>query len=668
MCGIAGIWGVNFSSRKQLLESGIKAMNSALIERGPDDQGVYLDKSEPLGLGHTRLSILDLSKAGSQPMQSCSSRYSMTYNGEIYNHLEIRHELSKQFPSLAWKGTSDTETLIEAIDRWGIEPTLDRCVGMFAIALWDKKSRQITLIRDRFGEKPLYYGWTRFHDAKVFAFASDLKAFRALNGFCNPVSQKALGLYFKLMNVPAPLSIYEDIYKLSPGGILTIKNPNKVIDPEAAYSEKSYSKDTLLDRWWRLSSISNPREEDLYTDESAMVEDLDRLIGQSVKQQMLSDAPLGAFLSGGIDSTLVVSKMQEFSSGKVKTFTLGFDSEGYDESQVAESTANRLDTEHTNILVKPSEALAVIPKLSEIYSEPFADSSQIPTYLISKAASESVKVALTGDGGDENFGGYNRYTLVPTIWKNIKHLPIEAKNILSASIASVPAGLMERNLKIAERWRIKEKLEKLSSAVRDVNDIEDIYINLISVWSERDGFFSTKDSSAVRDRVNYLLESHPSYILKNDQARLMYLDSLDYLPNDILCKVDRASMSTSLETRAPFLDHRVAEAAWRIPKDLKIQSGRSKWPLRRLLYNKFPREHIDRTKIGFSIPVGRWLSGPLRDWSESLIRKAIASDLPFLDSHSIKKIWSEHLSGRRDSTNRIWTLLMYQQWMEDQRG
>ena len=665
MCGITGIWQTGAKTKEQMLATAQK-MTDTLTHRGPDDAGVWIDSEAALALGHRRLSIVDLSSAGHQPMLSVCGRYVISFNGEIYNHLALRTELNYRF-----RGHSDTETFIACIATWGLEEALKRCVGMFALALWDRQRRELTLVRDRFGEKPLYYGWVGKGVDQAFLFGSELKALRAYPGFSNPVSRYALEQYLRFMYVPAPLSIYEGIYKLEPGCLLTMTESSvgfvKRDDQEInEVSDKVFT----IKHWWSLKDSVAVSRESPITVESEAINELESCLNNAVRIQSSADVPISTFLSGGIDSSLIAALMQQQASEQgiapVKTFTIGFDDKTFDETPHAHLVARHLGTNHHEIRVNAKMAADVIPNLPWMYDEPFADSSQIPTHLLCRAVSEHVKVALSGDGGDELFGGYNRYLWGVRIWNHMSWLPYPMRQVLGRTIKSVSVNSWEALGGFTGFPQLGDKVHKLTALLNSARNIDDLYLCLISEWSD--------PGSVVRWNVEKTksLYSVPSdddlttSLMPNE--RMMVLDSLNYLPDDILCKVDRAAMACSLETRMPFLDHRVVELAWRLPMNMKIRGNQGKWVLRQILYKHVPHELIERPKAGFAIPIGQWLQGPLRDWAESLLSEQRLNEEGYLHAAPIRKAWVEHLSGKRDWTGRIWAVLMFQAWLEREKG
>ena len=654
MCGFTGFFANEFDRSLGSLDAVVSRMALAIKYRGPDDSGAWADAEVGIALGHRRLSIIDLSPAGHQPMHSSCGRYVLVFNGEVYNHLALRAELQSAGIAVAWRGHSDTETLLAGFVAWGVMGTLQRSVGMFAFALWDKVEHCVTLARDRFGEKPLYYGWVGNGTQCAFVFGSELKALRVFPLFDNPINRAALALYLQHCVVPAPHSIYDNIFKLQPGSMLTLRLSDLK------------TRRLSIESYWRLTDavregLANPVE-----DETEALSLLDAALREAIALQAVADVPLGAFLSGGIDSSAIVALMQSQSERPVQTFTVGFDEAGFDESHHALAVAKHLGTEHHEIRVKADDARLVIPLLPKLYDEPFADSSQIPTYLVCHAARQYVTVALSGDAGDELFGGYNRYFWAERVWNKIAWLPSTLRQTLGTAIQQLPT----------ERWdgfgrmlpgkhgiaRLGDKAYKLANRIKTVNSLDDLYRSLVTEWPQ--------DIDLVKGATPLPTNLDDTALvsgISEAEHRMMLWDSLTYLPDDILTKVDRAAMGVSLETRVPFLDHRVAELAWRLPLNMKIRDGMGKWALRQVLYKYVPRELIERPKAGFGIPVGQWLRGPLRDWAEALLDESRLEQEGYLKSAPIRHIWLQHLSGHHDWTVRLWTVLMFQAWLEENR-
>jgi asparagine synthase (glutamine-hydrolysing) len=638
MCGIAGLLG----QRGESLASVAGAMADALTHRGPDDRGTWEDTGAGIALGHRRLSILDLSAAGHQPMRSACGRLTIAFNGEIYNHLELRDELERGGFAPSWRGHSDTETILAAFVAWGVEPTLVRMVGMFAIALWDGEARALWLARDRLGEKPLYYGTM---DRRL-AFGSELKALRAVPGWAAEIDRDALTLLLRFGYIPAPYSIYRGIHKVRPGAALRLAS--------GGVEERTY--------WSAADVAARGSATPLVASEDEAAELLEARLTEAIKLQQIADVPLGAFLSGGIDSTTVVALMQRLGSRPVKTFSIGFHEADYNEAHHAKTVAQHLGTDHTELYVTPEEARAVIPKLPTMYDEPFADSSQIPTYLVSQLARRHVTVSLSGDGGDELFGGYNRYFLGESLWRRLERFPRAARFSAAGMIQRVKPATWNRLMRpvvpvLPRRLRYGnpgDKLHKLA-AVLGARDRQELYRFLVSQWHEPDGVVARAHEPPT------LLDGEAP-ALGGYTPTMMYLDLVSYLPDDILVKVDRAAMAVSLETRVPFLDHRVVELAWRIPLDLKVRAGEGKRILRRVLYRHVPRELIERPKMGFGVPIESWLRGPMRAWAEDLLSASRLREEGFFNPEPIRRRWEEHLSGRRNWHYALWHVLMFQAW------
>lgn len=654
------------------LERNAAHMADAIAHRGPDDAGVWSDAKAGVVLGHRRLAIVDLSAAGHQPMESATGRFVLAFNGEIYNHLEMRAELDAGEGARTWRGHSDTETLLAAFEHWGVEATLKKTVGMFAIALWDAQEFTLHLARDRFGEKPLYYGWAGEGDGRAFVFGSELKALRAFPGFGNTVCRKALAQYMRFMYVPAPRSIYTDVYKLEPGCLISVRRVAPETAPATPLRPPAVYETLTLSRWWSLADAVQAGTESRITDEVEAVDALEQRLEDAVRLQSLADVPLGAFLSGGVDSSTIVALMQKQATRPVKTFTVGFQEAGFDESPYARAVARHLGTDHTEMFVTAAEAQGVIGKLPAMYDEPFADSSQIPTHLVCAAARQHVTVALSGDAGDELFGGYNRYFWGPRIWSRVAWLPAPARHALGQAISAMPVAgwdalgrplnaLLPGGKGIAQAG---DKAHKLAARLRGVRDLDDLYLSLVSEWQDPAQVVRGVGGDVVVEPANLLDDAAPARGVEQSQLRMMYRDSMTYLPDDILCKVDRAAMAVSLETRVPFLDHRVAELAWRLPLNMKIRDGQGKWILRQVLDRYVPRQLIDRPKAGFGIPIGQWLRGPLRPWADALLDAPRLESEGYFHAAPIRQKWQEHLSGKRDHTPALWAVLMFQAWLE----
>lgn len=654
MCGISGFLGsggVPPGEWPSLLER----MGNALAHRGPDDSGVWMDSDARVGLAHRRLSIVDLSPAGHQPMLSASGRYVIVFNGEIYNHIELRKELiaspacgSRVF---GWRGHSDTETLLAGFDVWGVEATLKKSVGMFALALWDKQERELVLARDRMGEKPLYYGWRN----GVFLFGSELKAIKVHPAFAGEIDRNALALLLRHNYIPAPYSIYKGIRKLPPGTLLRVNAASDATGHPVAYWSFREAAE---------GGLANP----FAGSDAEAVEALETLLRRSISGQMLADVPLGAFLSGGVDSSTVVALMQTQSSRPVKTFTIGFDEAAYNEAEHAKALARHLGTEHTELYVSPEQTMEAIPLLPTLYDEPFSDSSQIPTYLVSQLTRKHVTVSLSGDAGDELFGGYTRYLFASAFWRWNGKLPGPARSSLASLLSAVSPSswdtaygtlspILPRRLRSTHFGHKIHKLAEILAA----RSADDVYDGLISHWKH--------PASVVAGAPDFptlmsLLINSPK--LNCFEHRMMAADSLTYLPDDILVKVDRAAMGVALETRVPLLDYRVVEFAWQLPLHMKIRNGESKWILRQVLYRYVPKELIERPKMGFGVPIDYWLRGPLRDWAESLLSEQRLQREGYLHAEPIRRKWDEHQSGQHNWQYHLWDVLMFQAWLEQE--
>ena len=651
MCGLTGFLGFENSNHVNFLET-LKNMTSELIHRGPDDSGHWLDIESQIALGHQRLSILDLSSAGKQPMVSNSGDLVLVYNGEIYNHLSLRQKLNSQRKAPVWKGHSDTETLLACFESWGIEETVKQSNGMFAFALWSKKTRSLTLGRDRFGEKPLYYGWQGEGKSRSFLFGSELKSFKKHPSFVGKISKNSLALFSRLSCIPSPYTIYENINKLQPGKLLTISLNNPI---------------PKISSYWSLVEVAREGlKNPFHGSEKDAIKELDLLLKNSVEEQMLSDVPLGAFLSGGVDSSTIVALMQHLSPSKIKTFTIGFDEIGYNEALHAKEVASFLGTEHTELYVSSKKARDVIPKLPEIYDEPFSDPSQIPTFLVSQLAKKDVSVSLSGDGGDEIFGGYNRYIFTKNIWEKLSILPDPLRILLSRIISNIPPSLVNStiaSLGLSNKLpNFGNKLGKISKGLEKDN-VDDLYFSLVSNWQE--------PQDLVRESVEPPMHINSKDFLSDDfnsVSSMMIKDSLTYLPDDILTKVDRASMSVSLESRVPFLNHNIFEFTSKLPLNFKLRGKETKWILRQVLYNYIPRELIERPKVGFAVPIDNWLRGDLREWAEDLFDEQKIKEDGFFNSKIISDKWNQHLSGKKNWDQQLWGVLMFQSWLRKQQN
>lgn len=645
MCGIAGFltrdWPEDAAAR-------IKMMTDAIVRRGPDSAGRWLDPTAGIALGHRRLAIVDLSPAGYQPMRSASGRYQIVFNGEIYNHAEIRQTLAETGNAPEWCGSSDTETLVAGFDVWGIESTIARTVGMFAMAVWDRKKRQLTLVRDRLGEKPLIYGWQGAGAGSVFLFGSDLSAMQAHPNCQRSLSRAAVTQFMRHGHVGESNTIYEGLHKLPPGcsAVVSFDAPEVVIT-----------------RYWSAVEVSERPV--LRQSPPATIDALEALLSDAVGRQMVADVPLGAFLSGGVDSSVVVALMQAQSAQAVRTFSIGFNERRYDEAGFAKAVAEHLGTNHTELYVSDNDLRDLVPRLASVHDEPFADSSQIPTLLVSQLAREHVKVALSGDGGDELFCGYDRYRQGAALMQRVQWLPYPLRRMAAAFMRAIPPRGWDMALKsfrdVPEGKEPNgQRLHRLSEYLES-SSVDELHRKLVSRWRHPDAVVM-----GAREPLSLLAELAPPPSYRPAEERMMLLDTLTYLPDDILTKVDRASMYVSLECRAPLLDHRVVEFAWGLPLSLKLRDGKSKWALRQVLYRHVPADLIERPKMGFEVPVGLWLRGPLRDWAEDLLTPASLDAGGVFNTVLVRQIWSEHQSGRFNHGLQLWNVLMFIAWQARQ--
>lgn len=650
MCGIAGI----FRSRDGVdeLKEVVGRMTDALSHRGPDASGVWADAPSHICLGHRRLSILDLSSAGAQPMRDEDGRFTVTFNGEIYNHLEIRRELETENGARGWVGHSDTETLLRAVQMWGIEKALKRFNGMFAFAVWDARDQSLALCRDRFGEKPLFYGWI----GSDFVFASELKALASHPRWNGSIDRRAMTAFMRYSYVPAPWTIWDGVRKLEPGSLLTIRqgaNPGSLPEPQ---------------QYWSMRDCVSAGQRQRLDDPIAATDELEKLLSAAVKRQSLSDVPLGAFLSGGIDSSTIVALMQKQSVLPVRTFSIGFSEAEFNEAAHAREIARYLATDHTELIVASRDARDVIPKLADMYDEPFADSSQIPTHLVAALARRSVTVSLSGDGGDELFGGYNRHVWGARLHKRFGLLPVSLRRALASLLLLVspePANTIGRiaGWVLPPRYRILRAGDQVAKIARIVNSktFDEMYRKLSSIdddpvlavigGSEPPSWFSRQMS-----QIDYPIEP---------LDRMSLSDALSYMSDDILQKVDRAAMSVSLETRVPFLDKDVAEFSCRVPPRMKVRDDQGKWLVRQVLDRHVPRKLIERPKTGFGIPLDDWLRGPLKPWAADLLSPERLARQGLFDASRVSCIWSEHLSRSHNHGSWLWNVLMAQAWADN---
>ena len=652
MCGFVGFMGGRAAHGPLVDEATLQRMADTIANRGPNDAGYWSDVEQRVGFGHRRLSIVDLSPAGHQPMVSGDGRYVIAFNGEIYNHMDFRAALAMTVAG--WRGHSDTETLLAGFDAWGIQSTVERCIGMFAFAVWDKRTSTLTLGRDRLGEKPLYYGWQGQGQNATFLFGSELKALKAHPAFSAGIDRNSLCLLMRHNYIPAPYSIYQGIAKLEPGCLLTVS----LAQPEP-----------VVVRYWSAADVAMAgcAAPFVGTPEQA-VDALEVLLKSAVQQQMMADVPLGAFLSGGIDSSTIVALMQAQSARPVKTFTIGFNEAGYNEAVHAKVVAKHLGTEHTELYVTPQQALDVIPRLPTLYCEPFSDSSQIPTFLVSQLARQQVTVSLSGDAGDELFCGYSRYLLASRLWNKLSYVSPAGRRLAARGLTALSPsrwnallgpvqGLLPSSLR---RANLGDKLHKAAGVLASAN-MDALYSGLVSHWDD--------PASMViggQEPPTLLTANAPQLSGLDDIQRMMALDAVTYLPDDILVKVDRAAMGVSLEGRVPFLDHRVVEFAWSLPQSMKLRDGMSKWALREVLYRHVPKALIERPKMGFGVPIGDWLRGPLKEWAEELLDESRLRREGFFHPAPIRQKWAEHSTGARNWQYQLWNVLMFQAWLAEQ--
>lgn len=643
MCGFVGFIDHQRQRSEEQLHRTVNRMSASIAHRGPDDLGSWVDEDAGLAIGFRRLSIVDLSPSGHQPMTSSDGRYVIAFNGEVYNYKEIRHELDREAPN-GWRGRSDTEVVLAAIARWGLARALKSLTGMFAFALWDRNAQALHLCRDRMGEKPLYYGWAD----GAFLFGSELKALSEFPGWVGEVDRNSVALYLRYCYVPAPFSIYKGIRKVLPGTTLAIT----VRTPVGTWPEP--------EPYWSLREVveqgsSNPIS--LQSDRDAS-DELERVLLETVQTQMVADVPLGAFLSGGIDSSLIVALMQAQSPTPINTFTIGFHEKAFDEAIYAKDVAAHLGTAHTELYITPGQAMDIIPKLPMIYDEPFSDSSQIPTFLVSQLAKRQVTVALSGDGGDESFGGYRRYILGRRFWRLLRCMPLPLRKTLSTSFKSDRFDSLSNLL-------LSPSLRNAIATIANKGDSEspdELYLRLVS----NDGIQAGAVINGIEPET--LLAQEMSHSAPGDLvSRMMYLDSMTYLPDDIMVKVDRASMAVSLESRAPYLDRRIVEFAWSLPLSMKIRNGTSKWLLRNVLYRYVPRGLVERPKMGFGVPIGEWLRGPLKSWAEDLLDPSTMRRDGIFLVDPVRERWLEHVGRRKNWEHYLWNLLMFQAWLRNNR-
>jgi asparagine synthase (glutamine-hydrolysing) len=647
MCGFVGIYKPDCILNLERERMAIYKMADAIQHRGPDSDGYWFDASSGIALAHRRLAIVELSPLGAQPMVSQHGRYTIVFNGEIYNNCDLRKIIDgSNSNSEVWFGSSDTETILKCLESWGIEKTLQELVGMFALGIWDRSRRELVLVRDRFGEKPLYYGFSDSGKERCFLFGSDLRAIRRHPSFDGLVDRDALSEYMQNSCIGGESTIYSKFRKLLPGHLLRISADK----PEP-----------IIGAWWDSVEIAVRSASQRFTGSTAEAcEQLEALTRQSIRQQMMADVPVGAFLSGGIDSSLVAALMQLESNRPIKTFSIGFNEKQFDEAIYAGRVAKSLGTEHRELYVSSSDAVETIPKLAGIYSEPFADSSQIPTYLVSRLARQNVTVALTGDGADEVFGGYSRYTTGLRLWKMLSLIPLPLRHVFSKYFDQFPVSKLNRLSGIVGVSRLGEKFQKIERLIES-QSLSEYYQNLLSHCSPSEN--PVLEVEPLRTRAKQLSKNLATI---GGIESMMLMDITKYLPDDILVKVDRASMGVSLETRIPFLDHRLVQFSWSLPLNYKIRNGASKWPLKKILGKYLQQELFARPKMGFGVPIGDWLRGPLRGWVEDQISIKRLKNEGFLNQQMIRNKWRLHLSGEKNFEHQLWNVLMFQSWLDKQ--
>jgi asparagine synthase (glutamine-hydrolysing) len=641
MCGIAGFFETKLNRDSNEIRTIGNNMIKTLHHRGPDANGLWQDTDIPLLLAHARLSIIDLSKEGAQPMISASGRYVISYNGEVYNFPAIMSDLEDA--GIEFRGRSDTEVILAAFEKWGISIALQKLNGMFAFALLDRKEKRLHLVRDRMGKKPLYIGWA----GHALIFASELKAIHEHPSFEADISRDALSLFMRYAYVPAPFSIYKNMWQL-PAGCMA------AIDLEKIEAFTDLAK-IFVPYWHHPRKLEEARSHLSAKNDNEIIDEFDALLKDCVRDRMISDVPLGAFLSGGIDSSMIVAHMQEISDIPVKTFSIGFSKSGFDEASYAKKIAAHIGTDHQELYLEANSALDVIPKLPDMYDEPFADPSQIPTYMISKFARQDVTVALSGDGGDEMLGGYLRHYTVPKIWNKVGWLPGPARAIMGKAITMVPVDMWDKV--IPGHPQIGERLHKMGN-ILPLKTEEEIYTHLTCFWVREEPLVIDSGNPVIPLTDNAWRPEGLSFA-----ERMMYGDTLSYLPNDILVKVDRASMANSLEVRAPLLDKRIFEYAWSLPHNVKIRNGKGKWLLRQTLARYVPEKMFERPKQGFAIPISDWLNGPLNNWANDLLSEESLKNDGFLNPEPVINAWQQHQKGKGNYSTRLWNVLMFNSWL-----
>jgi asparagine synthase (glutamine-hydrolysing) len=648
VCGIAGLFDPGRVNGAEALDRQVVEMTATLAHRGPDAAGSWSDPDHGVALGYRRLEVVGLGPEGAQPMTSPDGRWVVTYNGEVYNHGALRRRLERQ--GMAFRGGSDTEVLVGAVAQWGLEAALEACEGMFALALWDRRHRQLHLVRDRFGEKPLYYGWV----GERLAFASELKALCGLPGFDADIDRDAVALYLRHNCVPAPHSIYRKVAKLPAGHLITLGAEAR---PGQLPATRPF--------WSARQAVESARRRPLDGPPEVMADQLEAALSDSVAARMVADVPVGAFLSGGVDSSVVVALMQQYSPQPVRTFTVGFADRAFDESAEAAAVAAHLGTDHTPLLVSDQDGADVIPLLPDIWDEPFGDVSAVPMHLVSRLARTQVTVALSGDGGDELFAGYNRHAWLDRLWRRSAPLPDPVRRLAGSILGHLPPGLLDEAARATALLPARMRVRNPASKVAKVGKVlassgpEDAYLSLVSYWGDAESMVLGAGPSAS-------MASRPSEwpALDGITEQMLWLDVVSYLPDDILTKLDRAAMATSLETRVPFLDRAVFDLAWRLPMSVKLHNGVTKWILRQVLYRHVPAELVERPKMGFGFPIGSLLRGQLRPWAEELLDEGRLRRQGLLDPAPIRRAWAQHLQGRRDLGYELWAVLAMEAWLD----
>jgi asparagine synthase (glutamine-hydrolysing) len=647
MCGIAGLFDPTAGSGADRLGSLVTSMAVAVAHRGPDDCGTWVDADAGIAFGHRRLAIVGLGDGGAQPMVSSGGRWVITYNGEIYNHREIRARLGGDGSHL--RGGSDTEVLLDAIEQWGVDRALDACEGMFSMGLWDRQQRRLHLVRDRFGEKPLYFGWV----GGCFAFGSELKALTTLPRFSAQLDRGAVVRYLRHNCIPAPHTIYQGVHKVLPGHVVTVSS--------GAASGSSTAQRCY---WSMADAVDRARARSIVGSEVEMADELESTLSSAVSVRMEADVPVGAFLSGGIDSSTIVALMQQHATTPVNTFTVGFEDPAFDESGDAAAVAAHLGTNHTAVQVGDAEATSVIRRIPDIWDEPFADVSQIPTFLVSEVARSQVSVSLSGDGGDELFAGYNRHAWLDRVWRQAGVLPPQGRRATGSVISRIPPAAVDRAAylvsAVSPRLEVRNpstKIAKLAKVLMAA-DPAAAYHGLTTHWDNAQSLvLGGPQVDSGGDRVG-------APALSGITEQMLWLDLVGYLPNDILAKVDRAAMAVSLETRVPFLDRQILGLAWGLPLDAKLRRGQTKWLLRQVLDRYVPAQLVDRPKMGFGLPIGSWLRGELAPWADHLLSESRLVGQGLLDPEPIRRAWDLHRTGRRDLGYELWDILVLQAWID----